>query len=195
MWCCSLCRCLVVLEGPGESATGFQPLVSRQRGSARIQEEETGGTCWRSGTSSLPRRSKSNECNGQTISSGPGTVQSHSTPERWDLQRGATDGEIGARRDALVTIFGAEPLSLETEPQLPQAKTRIPPETHVKYKVEDAQWAVAQLSSGKAGPCIRSGGPADQDKFGGAVAEQWNAVVGQRAQAPLPACAQAFAAA
>ena len=95
----------------------------------------------------------------------------------------------------MVTIFGAEPLSLETEPQLPQAKTRIPPEKLVTYKAEDAQWAVAQLSSGKAGPCIRSGGPADQDKFGGAVAEQWKTVVGQRAQAPLSACAQASAAA
>ena len=34
------------------------------------------------------------------------------------------DGEIRARRDALVTIFEAELLSLEIEPQLPQAKTR-----------------------------------------------------------------------
>ena len=34
-----------------------------------------------------------------------------------------------------------------------------------------------------------SEGPADQNKFGGAVAEQWRAVVGQRAQAPLSACA------
>ena len=39
------------------------------------------------------------------------------------------DGDIEARRDALVTVFGAEPLSSETEPQLPQAKTWIPPET------------------------------------------------------------------
>ena len=42
------------------------------------------------------------------------------------------DGEIAAR-DALVTIFGAEPLSLEAEPQLPQAKKCIPPETPVTY--------------------------------------------------------------
>ena len=105
------------------------------------------------------------------------------------------DGEITARRDALVTIFGAEPLSLEAEPQPLQAKKWIPPETLVTYKAGDAQWAVAQLSNGKAGPCIRSGGPADQNKFGGAVAEQWKAVVGRRAQAPLSACAQAIAAA
>ena len=32
------------------------------------------------------------------------------------------DDEVGARRDASVTIFGAEPLSLETAPQLPQAE-------------------------------------------------------------------------
>ena len=38
-------------------------------------------------------------------------------------------------------------------------------------------------------PCIRSGGHADQNKFGGAVAEQWKAV------APLSACAQVIAAA
>ena len=31
-------------------------------------------------------------------------------------------GEIEARKDALVTIFGAEPLSLDLVPQLPQAK-------------------------------------------------------------------------
>ena len=84
---------------------------------------------------------------------------------------------------------------METEPQLLQSKTWIPPETLVKHKTEDAQRAVAQLSSGKAGPCIRSGGQADQDKFGGAVAEQWKAVVGQRAQTPLSVCAQAIAAA
>ena len=53
------------------------------------------------------------------------------------------------------------------------------------------QWAIAQLSCGKAGLCIR--GPTEQNKFGGAVAEQWKAVVGQRAQAPLSACAQAVA--
>ena len=83
-----------------------------------------------------------------------------------------------ARKDALVTIFGAEPLSLEAEPQLPQAKKLIPPKTPVTYKAGDAQWVVAELSHGKAGPCIRSGGPADLNKFGGAVAEQWKAVVG-----------------
>ena len=71
------------------------------------------------------------------------------------------DGEIAARRDALVTIFGAAPLSLEAEPQLHQAKKWIPPQTLVTYKAGDAQWATAQLSNGKAGPCIRSGGPAD----------------------------------
>ena len=37
--------------------------------------------------------------------------------------------------------------------------------------------------------------PADQNKFGVAVAEQWQAVVGQRVQAPLWACAQVTAAA
>ena len=42
---------------------------------------------------------------------------------------------------------------------------------------------------------FKAEGPADQNKFGGAVAEQWKAVVGQRAQAPLSACAQAIAAA
>ena len=78
------------------------------------------------------------------------------------------DGEITPRRDALVTFLGAEPLSLEAEPQLPQAKKLILPETPVTYKTGDAQWAVAQLSNGKAVPCIRSGGPADQNKFGGA---------------------------
>ena len=56
------------------------------------------------------------------------------------------DGEISARRDALVTIFGAEPLSLEGEPQLHHAKKWIPPETPVTYKAGDAQWAIAQLS-------------------------------------------------
>ena len=67
--------------------------------------------------------------------------------------------------------------------------------TLVTYKAGDARWAIAQLSSGKAGPCTGSGGPADKNKFGGAVAEPWKAVVGQRAQAPLSACAQAIAAA
>ena len=105
------------------------------------------------------------------------------------------DGEITASTDTLVTILGAEPLSLEAEHQLLQAKKWILAETPVTYKAGDAQWAVAQLSYGKAGLCIRSGGPADQDKFGGAVAEQWKSVVGQRAQAPLSACAQAIAAA
>ena len=57
---------------------------------------------------------------------------------KMDQQHGATMVPIGARRGALVTIFGAEPLSLETEPQLPKAKTWIPPETPVKYKAEDA---------------------------------------------------------
>ena len=98
-----------------------------------------------------------------------------------------------ARRDALVTFCGAGPLSLEGEPKPLQAKTWISPETPVEYKAEDAQRAVAQLSNGKAGPCIWSGGPAEQNKFGGAVAEEWKALVGQRAQAPLSACAQAIA--
>ena len=99
------------------------------------------------------------------------------------------DGENTARRDALVTIFGAEPLPLEAEPQLPQAKKWIPPETLVTYKAGDAQRAVAQLSNGTAGPCIQCGGPAEQNKTRRAVAEQWKAVVGHRAQAPLSACA------
>ena len=55
------------------------------------------------------------------------------------------------------------------------------------------QWAVAQLSNGKAGPCIRSGSPADQGRYGRAVAEIQQAVVGQRAQAPQSACAQSIA--
>ena len=102
---------------------------SRQRSSARIQEEETGGLCWRSGTGSLPRRSKSNMCNGQTISSGPGTAQSCSTPERRITDVGATMVRLKLKGagDASVTISGAEPLSLEAEPQLPQVKTWIPP--------------------------------------------------------------------
>ena len=44
------------------------------------------------------------------------------------------DGEITARRDALVTIFGAEPLSLNAEPQTPKAKKWRPPETLVTHK-------------------------------------------------------------
>ena len=105
-------------------------------------------------------------------------------------------GEITARRDALVTFFGAEPLSVGSRTfSFAKARHGHPPETLVTCKAGDAQWAVAKLASGKAGPCIRSGGPADQNKFGGAVAEQWKAVVGQRAQAPLSACAQAIAAA
>ena len=83
---------------------------------------------------------------------------------------------------------------MEAEPQFLQAKKWIPPETPVTQKAGDVQWAIAQLSNGKAGPCIRSGGPADKNKFGGAVAEQWKAVVGQRAQAPLSARAQVIAA-
>ena len=63
----------------------------------------------------------------------------------------------------------------------------VPLETLVTSKPGDAQWAVAQLSNGKAGPCIRSGGLADHSKFGGAVAEQCKAVVGQRAQATAAA--------
>ena len=43
------------------------------------------------------------------------------------------------------------------------------PETPVTYKAGDARWAVVQLSNGKTGPCIRSGGPADKNKFGGVV--------------------------
>ena len=133
-------------------------------------------------------------CTGKTASSSPDaarvTVRQKDGSSAWDQE-----GEIDARRDALVTIFGAKPLSLETEPQLPQAKPWIPPEIPVEYNAEDAQWAVAQLSSRKAGPCIPSGGPADQGKFGGAVAELWKAVVGQRAQAPFSACAQTTAAA
>ena len=46
------------------------------------------------------------------------------------------DGEIAARRDALVTIFGAGPLSFEAEPQLLPAKKWIHPETPVHTKVE-----------------------------------------------------------
>ena len=72
------------------------------------------------------------------------------------------DGEIAARRGALVTIFGAKPLSLEAEPQLSQAKKWILRETLVTHKAGDVQWATAQLSNGKAGPCNRSGGPADK---------------------------------
>ena len=84
---------------------------------------------------------------------------------------------------------------MEAEPQLHQAKKLIPPETPVAHTAGDAQWAFAQLSNGKAGPCIWSGGPAFKNKFGGAVEEQWKAVVGQRSKAPLSACAQAIAAA
>ena len=85
----------------------------------------------------------------------------------------------------------AEPLSLDTEQQSPQAKPQIPRETHVQYKAENAHWAVAQMSNGKAGPCIRSWDLADQGRYGGAVAELWKAVVGQHAHSLL-ACAQSI---
>ena len=107
---------------------------------------------------------------------GTGTAQSHRVRQKDGSPTWGHDGEITGHRGALVAILGAEPLSLEAEPQLHQAKKWIPPETPVTHKAGDAQWAVAQLSNGKAGPCIRSGGLADQNKFGGAVAVQWKAV-------------------
>ena len=89
---------------------------------------------------------------------------------KMDLQRGTTMARL---QRAEMHWSLSEPLSSEAEPQLHQAKKWIPPETPVTCKAGDAQWAVAQLSNGKAGPCTRSGGPADQNKFGGAVEEQW----------------------
>ena len=49
------------------------------------------------------------------------------------------------------------------------------------------------MSNGKAGPCIRCGGLADQGRYGGGVAGLWKAVVGQHAQASLLACARSIA--
>ena len=60
---------------------------------------------------------------------------------------------------------------LWTPNRMPQAKPWIPLETLVHHKADVAQWAVAQLSNGKAGPCTRCGGPADQGRYGGAVAK------------------------
>ena len=93
------------------------------------------------------------------------------------------DGDISARRDALVTIFGAEPLLLEAEPQLLQAKKWILPETPVAYKAGDAQGDSCTIVKWKGCSVRSERRPADQNKFGGAVAEQWKAVVGKRAQA------------
>ena len=136
---------------------------SRQRSSARKQEEETGGICLRSGTGSLPRRSKSNVCNGQTTA--PVQAPPRVTVREKDGSPTLVhDGEIGARRDVLVTFLGSRGAFFGNRTSASQAKTWTPPETPVKYKAEDAQWAVAQLSSGKAGPCIRSGGPVDRNK-------------------------------
>ena len=72
----------------------------------------------------------------------PGTVRQKAGSPTWD-----NDGEINARRDALVTIFGVVSFFVDTKPQLPQAKPWIPPQTAVQYKAEDAQWAVTQLSN------------------------------------------------
>ena len=41
---------------------------------------------------------------------------------KMDHQTRGQDGEIGARRDALVTIFGTEPLSLQTETSASQSQ-------------------------------------------------------------------------
>ena len=116
---------------------------SRQRSSARSQEGETGGTCWRSRTCSLPRPGKSNVCNCQatSVQAPPRvTVRQQDGSPTWDH-----DDEVGARRDAaLVAIFGAEPLWLKTAPQLSQAKAWVPPETcHLQ-------------SGGRAGGLLRS---------------------------------------
>ena len=73
------------------------------------------------------------------------------------------DGEIDARTDALVNIFGAEPLLFDTE---------------------------SQIQPSEALDSFAAGGPADKGRNGGAVAELWKAAVGQRAHAPLSACAQ-----
>ena len=106
------------------------------------------------------------------------------------------DGEVGARRDALVTILGAEPLSLETEPQLPQAKAWTPPGKPVKYEAEDAQ--VGSCTAGKWRRLARAFGVEVlqiKTSLEERLQSSGKAVVGQSAQAPLSACAQAIASA
>ena len=89
-------------------------------------------------------QSENNVCHGQTFYTCPDAATSHSFVKKAGSPTWDHDGEIDACRDALATNFGAEPLSLDTEPQIHHATPWIPPETPVQYM---AQWAVAQLST------------------------------------------------
>ena len=94
---------------------------------------------------------------------------------KMDLQRGATMMRLGTQR-CIGRHLRSRAAFVGNSTSASPSQGMGPPETPVIYKAEDAQWGVAQLSSGKAGPCIRSGGPDDQDKCVGAVAEQWKTV-------------------
>ena len=115
-----------------------------------LQEEEAGGTRWRSGDAVSRGEARATYAMVKRLAPVQApprvTVRQKDGSPTW-----CHDGELRTRRDAFGTICGAVPL--------PDAKTWTLPETLVKYKAKDAQWAVAQLSNGKAGLCIRSGGP------------------------------------
>ena len=112
-----------------------------------------------------------------------------------DLQRGVTKmrlllSEMHWSQFLVQSRFRWKPNASFPKPRNGYLLRRL---LHTKLKMRSGQFHSCQ--NGKAGPCTRSGGPADQNKFGRAAVEQWKAVVGQRAQAPRSACAQTIAAA
>ena len=129
----------------------------KRRGLADLAGESGAGSC------SQPRATCAMAKRLAPVSAHPRvTVRHEAGSPTWDH-----DGEIDARRDALVIIFGEEPLSGYLVRCLYKTRRKTP-----SGQLHDCQ--MERLDRAFAAGALT--------KYGGAVAELWKAVVGQRAR-------------